>query len=111
MADRSSILNAVNIAIRNTNETLPHDKKIAFDESEQIIGTGAKIDSLAFVTLMVAVEKELGGDVEESAMAEIYTVRQLVDAIRESAAAGKTRTSSSRQPAGWSSGPPGTSCC
>jgi hypothetical protein len=59
MADRSSILNAVNIAIRNTNETLPQDKKIAFDESEQIIGTGAKIDSLAFVTLMVAVEKEV----------------------------------------------------
>ena len=30
-------------------------------------------------------------------------MRQLVDAIRESAAAGKTRTSSSQQPAGWKS--------
>src|SRR6478609_3999814 len=36
-------------------------------------------------------------------MVEIYTVRQLVDAIRESAASGKTRTSSSQQPAGWKS--------
>jgi long-chain acyl-CoA synthetase len=61
------------------------------------------LDSMQRIELLVAVEKELGGDVEESAMAEIYTVRQLVDAIRESAAAGKTRSSSSQQPAGWKS--------
>ncbi|MGH9550241.1 MAG: AMP-binding protein, partial [Terriglobales bacterium] len=61
------------------------------------------LDSMQRIELLVAVEKELGGDVEESAMAEIYTVRQLVDAIRESAAAGKTRTPSSQQPAGWKS--------
>jgi long-chain acyl-CoA synthetase len=41
--------------------------------------------------------------VEESALAEIYTVRQLVDAVRESAAAGKTRTGSREQAAGWKS--------
>jgi len=61
------------------------------------------LDSMQRIELLVAVEKELGGDVEESAMAEIYTVRQLIDAIRESAAAGKTRTSTSQQPAGWKS--------
>ncbi len=61
------------------------------------------LDSMQRIELLVAVEKELGGDVEESAMAEIYTVRQLVDAIRESAAGGKTRTTSSQQPAGWKS--------
>ncbi|MGZ4731542.1 MAG: 1-acyl-sn-glycerol-3-phosphate acyltransferase, partial [Terriglobales bacterium] len=61
------------------------------------------LDSMQRIELLVAVEKELGGDVEESAMAEIYTVRQLVDAIRESAANGKTRTSSGQQPAGWKS--------
>ena len=61
------------------------------------------LDSMQRIELLVAVEKELGGDVEESAMAEIYTVRQLVDAIRESAAAGKTRTSTGQQPAGWKS--------
>ena len=61
------------------------------------------LDSMQRIELLVAVEKELGGDVEESAMAEIYTVRQLVDAIRESAAGGKTRATSSQQPAGWKS--------
>ena len=55
------------------------------------------------IELLVAVEKELGGDVEESVLAEIYTVRQLVDAIRESAASGKTSASSRQQPAGWKS--------
>jgi long-chain acyl-CoA synthetase len=61
------------------------------------------LDSMQRVELLVAVEKELGGDVEESALAEIYTVRQLVDAIRESSAAGKTRSSSAQQPVGWTS--------
>jgi long-chain acyl-CoA synthetase len=61
------------------------------------------LDSMQRVELLVAVEEELGGDVEESALAEIYTVRQLVDAVRESAAAGKTRTSSREQAAGWKS--------
>lgn len=61
------------------------------------------LDSMQRIELLVAVEKELGGDVEESVMAEIYTVRQLVDAIRESAASGKTRPTSSQQPAGWKS--------
>jgi len=61
------------------------------------------LDSMQRIELLVAVEKELGGDVDESAMAEIYTVRQLVDAIRESAASGKTVAGSSQQPAGWKS--------
>ncbi len=61
------------------------------------------LDSMQRIELLVAVEKELGGDVEESAMTEIYTVRQLVDAIRESAAAGKTPAGSRQQPAGWKS--------
>jgi long-chain acyl-CoA synthetase len=38
------------------------------------------------VELLVAVEQELGGDVEESRMSEIYTVRELIDAITESSA-------------------------
>jgi long-chain acyl-CoA synthetase len=61
------------------------------------------LDSMQRIELLVALEKELGGDVEESALIEIYTVRQLVDAIRESSASGKTRADSSQQPAGWKS--------
>jgi long-chain acyl-CoA synthetase len=61
------------------------------------------LDSMQRIELLVALEQELGGDVEESSLAEIYTVRELVDAIRESAAAGKTISSSREQPAGWKS--------
>jgi long-chain acyl-CoA synthetase len=44
------------------------------------------LDSMQRVELLVALEKELGGDVDESRVGEIYTVRELVDAVRESAA-------------------------
>ena len=39
------------------------------------------LDSMQRVELLVALEQELGGDVEESHLAEIYTVRELVDAV------------------------------
>jgi long-chain acyl-CoA synthetase len=57
-------------------------------------------DSMQRVELLVEIEKELGGDVEESQLAEIYTVRDLVNAVLESAASGKTV--SKAQFAGWS---------
>jgi long-chain acyl-CoA synthetase len=84
--------------IRESSKTAPEVIRPS-DNLELDLG----LDSMQRIELLVAVEKELGGDVEESALAEIYTVRQLVDAIRESAAAGKTRTSSSQEPAGWKS--------
>jgi 1-acyl-sn-glycerol-3-phosphate acyltransferase len=47
-------------------------------------------------------EQELGGDVEESRLSDIYTVRDLIDAVRESAVSG---TGTKRKPAqafaGW----------
>jgi long-chain acyl-CoA synthetase len=57
------------------------------------------LDSMSRVELLVALEQEIGGDVEESHLAGIYTVRELVDAIRESAANGKT--TSRGEFAGW----------
>ncbi len=57
-------------------------------------------DSMQRVELLVEIEKELGGDVEEGQLAEIYTVRDLVNAVLESAASGKTV--SKAQFAGWS---------
>jgi 1-acyl-sn-glycerol-3-phosphate acyltransferase len=48
---------------------------------------------------LVALEEELGGNVEESRLAEIYTVRELVDTVRNSAAEG--HTPSRTQFAGW----------
>ncbi|MFZ0284642.1 MAG: AMP-binding protein [Terriglobales bacterium] len=48
------------------------------------------LDSMQRVELMVALERELGGNVEESRLAEVYSVRDLVDLVRESAASGAT---------------------
>ncbi len=48
------------------------------------------LDSMQRVELLVALEQEIGGDIEESRLSEIYTVRELVDAVRESAASGRT---------------------
>jgi long-chain acyl-CoA synthetase len=59
------------------------------------------LDSMQRVELLVALEKELGGDVEEAQLAEIYTVRELVDKVRESAASGKSAATSRTQFAGW----------
>ena len=60
------------------------------------------LDSMRRVELLVALEQELGGDVEESRLADIYTVRELVDAMRESAASGKAPNRKPTQTfAGW----------
>ena len=56
------------------------------------------LDSMQRVELLVALEQELGGDVEESRLAEVYTVRDLVDLVRESAAGGATPA---KPRAGW----------
>jgi long-chain acyl-CoA synthetase len=72
------------------------DRVLPTDNLELDLG----FDSMQRVELLVEIEKELGGDVEESQLAEIYTVRDLVNAVLESAASGKTV--SKAQFAGWS---------
>ena len=57
------------------------------------------LDSMQRVELLVALEEQLGGDVEEGQLAEIYSVRDLINALLESAASGKTASRS--QFAGW----------
>src|SRR5580704_5501700 len=56
------------------------------------------LDSMQRVELLVALEQELGGDLEESRLAEVYTVRDLVNMVRESAASG---AGSSKPRPGW----------
>jgi len=58
------------------------------------------LDSMQRVELLVALEQEIGGDLEESRLSEIYTVRELVDAVRESAGRGHAGTPGARF-AGW----------
>ena len=55
-------------------------------------------DSMQRVELMVALEQELGGKVDESRLAQLYTVRDLVDAVRQSAGQAK---GSGSQPTAW----------
>ncbi len=94
--DQPDVQQALKV-IRESSKTAPEAIRPS-DNLELDLG----LDSMQRIELLVAVEKELGGDVEEAALAEIYTVRQLVDAILQSATAGKTRTAAS-QPAGWRS--------
>jgi long-chain acyl-CoA synthetase len=62
------------------------------------------LDSMRRVELLVAVEQEIGGDVHESQLSDVYTVRELVDAVRESAASGAKAAGEGARPtfAGWS---------
>jgi len=46
------------------------------------------LDSMQRIELLSQIEDEMGGDVEEAQLAEIYTVRDLVDAVLQSAASG-----------------------
>jgi long-chain acyl-CoA synthetase len=52
------------------------------------------LDSMQRVELLTALEQQLGGDVPEAQLAEIYSVRDLVDAVLESAGRGEGGTKS-----------------
>ena len=58
------------------------------------------LDSMQRVELLVALEQELGGGLEESRLSEIYSVRELIDAVRQSGARGAVGTPRA-QFAGW----------
>ncbi len=57
------------------------------------------LDSMERVELLVALEKELGANVADSVVSEVYTVRELVDAVRAATASGAARTAAT----GWDS--------
>ncbi|MGO9126739.1 MAG: AMP-binding protein [Terriglobales bacterium] len=90
--DRPEVQRALKIirkAARNQPQALGPNSNLELD-----LG----LDSMQRVELLVALEQELGGDVEESRLAEAYTVRDLVDLVREDAASGATLV---RPRAGW----------
>jgi long-chain acyl-CoA synthetase len=92
--ERPEVQRALSVT-RQSSRNAP-DRVLPTDNLELDLG----FDSMQRVELLVEIEKELGGDVEESQLAEIYTVRELVNAVLESAASGKTV--SKAQFAGWS---------
>jgi long-chain acyl-CoA synthetase len=59
------------------------------------------LDSMQRVELLSHLEQELGGSVEESQLASIYTVRDLVDAVLQSAASGAHSSTPRPAFAGW----------
>jgi long-chain acyl-CoA synthetase len=59
------------------------------------------LDSMQRVELLSQIEEQLGGNVEESQLAEIYTVRDLVDAVLQSAASGVGSAGARPHFAGW----------
>jgi len=61
------------------------------------------LDSMQRVELLSHVEEQLGGNVPESQLAEIYTVRDLVDAVLQSAADGTGGREARTAFAGWKS--------
>jgi len=58
------------------------------------------LDSMQRVELLTALEQQLGGDVPESQLGEIYSVRDLVDAVLASAGRGEGQTKAAAPP--WS---------
>jgi len=80
--------------VRETARNAPEKLRPA-DNLELDLG----LDSMQRVELLTALEAQLGGDVEEGQLSDIYTVRDLVNAVLESAASGKTI--SKVQFAGW----------
>jgi long-chain acyl-CoA synthetase len=59
------------------------------------------LDSMQRVELLSQIEEQLGGNVEESQLAETYTVRDLVDAVLQSAASGAGGPGTRTTFAGW----------
>jgi long-chain acyl-CoA synthetase len=59
------------------------------------------LDSMQRVEALSRLEEELDGNVEESQLAEIYTVRELVDAVLESAASDAGTREKKPTSAGW----------
>jgi long-chain acyl-CoA synthetase len=59
------------------------------------------LDSMQRVELLTALEQQMGGEVPEAQLAEIYTVRNLVDAVLESERRGEGGSRKSMAPA-WS---------
>ena len=59
------------------------------------------LDSMQRIELLSRIEEQMGGNVKESQLAEIYTVRDLVDAVLQSAETGESAPGARTAFAGW----------
>jgi len=85
-------LNIVGENVRNAPQSLRPNHSLELD-----LG----LDSMQRIELLSHIEEELGGNVPESQLGAIYTVRQLIDAILQSAANGAASAKAKTPFAGW----------
>ncbi|MGA9391864.1 MAG: AMP-binding protein [Candidatus Sulfotelmatobacter sp.] len=90
--DVQQVLNIVREIARTSPGTLRPDHNLELD-----LG----LDSMQRVELLSHLEEQLGGNVEESRLSGIYTVRDLVDAVLQSAASGAGSPGNRAVFAGW----------
>src|ERR1700678_1818385 len=93
--DRPEVKRALNIVREVAHTALPTLRPSLNLELE--LG----LDSMQRVELLSQIEQQLGGNVEESQLAGIYTVRDLVDAVLQSAASGTGSPAPRPAFAGW----------
>ncbi|MGA8500122.1 MAG: AMP-binding protein [Candidatus Sulfotelmatobacter sp.] len=93
--DQPSVQQALNI-VREAAHTAPPTLRPTLN-LELDLG----FDSMQRVELLSQVEEQLGGNVEESQLASIYTVRELIDAVLQSAASGAGGPGTRASFAGW----------
>jgi long-chain acyl-CoA synthetase len=93
--DQPSVRQALNI-VREAARTAPPSLRPTLN-LELDLG----LDSMQRVELLSQIEEHLGGNVEESELAGIYTVRELIDAVLQSAASGAGGPGTRPAFAGW----------
>ena len=84
-------------ALSVVRETAKTKKDLVFPSDSLELDLG--LDSMERVELLVALERALGASVEDSVVSEVYTVRELVDAVRSRVG----RVGSREQAATWAS--------
>jgi len=92
--DVQRALNIIREAARSAPETMRPTLNLELD-----LG----LDSMQRIEVLSRLEDELGGDLEESQLVEIYTVRDLIDAVLQSAASGAGGLGTRTTFAGWKS--------
>jgi long-chain acyl-CoA synthetase len=93
--DQPDVQRALNI-VRESSRTAPPTMRPSHN-LELDLG----LDSMQRVELLSQMEEQLGGNIEESQLAEIYTVRDLVDTVLQSAASGAGGPGTRTAFAGW----------
>ena len=89
--DREDVKRAVAIIRENVPENFRDSSRSQLEaiRPSQNLELDLGLDSMQRIELLTAIEQQLGGDLPESQLAEIYSVRDLIDAVLASASRGE----------------------